>query len=277
MEHQEQPKVDFSKYHLNIGIPCYGGMVTEGTMLSLIRFVLVAKTIGLDWSLDTIANESLITRARNNLMAKMMENEEATHFMFIDADIRFDPMAIVAMLLSDKDVIGGLYPKKGFPIDYNINLLPHTDIEGDLFTVGTLASGFLMMKREVYSRLIEAYPETKYIDDVNFGKQYEPYMYAIFDTYIDHEGRYLSEDWAFCKRWAKIGGKLWAHGGVLLNHLGYFEFSGDLSAMPDFAQPKGDISEFDGQQMPDALRNVLRMRKPQNKTEEIKKEQSNEQ
>ena len=206
----------------------------------------------------------------------MMENEEATHFMFIDADIRFDPMAIVAMLLSDKDVIGGLYPKKGFPIDYNINLLPHTDIEGDLFTVGTLASGFLMMKREVYSRLIEAYPETKYIDDVNFGKQYEPYMYAIFDTYIDHEGRYLSEDWAFCKRWAKIGGKLWAHGGVLLNHLGYFEFSGDLSAMPDFAQPKGDISEFEGQQMPTALRNVLRMRKPQ-KTEEIKKEDSNEQ
>ena len=103
---------DFSKIHLHIGIPCYGGMVSEPTMTSFLRFTLLAQQAGLNWSLDTMVNESLVTRARNNLMAKMMTNAQATHFMFIDADIRFQPESILSMLAYDKEVIGGLYPKK---------------------------------------------------------------------------------------------------------------------------------------------------------------------
>jgi hypothetical protein len=68
---------DFSKVHLHIGIPCYGGMVSEPTMTSFLRFTLLAGQAGLNWSLDTMVNESLVTRARNNLMAKMMTNEQA--------------------------------------------------------------------------------------------------------------------------------------------------------------------------------------------------------
>ena len=75
---------DFRKVHLHIGIPCYGGMVSEPTMTSFLRFTLLAQQAGLNWSLDTMVNESLVTRARNNLMAKMMTNTAATHFMFID-------------------------------------------------------------------------------------------------------------------------------------------------------------------------------------------------
>jgi hypothetical protein len=78
-----------------------------------------------------MVNESLVTRARNNLMAKMMTNEKATHFMFIDADIRFQPEAILMMLSADKDVIGGLYPKKALPIQYVINVQPGTQIIND--------------------------------------------------------------------------------------------------------------------------------------------------
>ena len=63
---------NFRKNHLHIGIPCYGGMVSEPTMTSFLRFILMAQQVGLNWSLDTMVNESLVTRARNNLMAKMM-------------------------------------------------------------------------------------------------------------------------------------------------------------------------------------------------------------
>lgn len=87
-------------------------MVSEPTMTSFLRFILMAQQVGLNWSLDTMVNESLVTRARNNLMAKMMTNTQATHFMFIDADIRFQPESIFQMMACDKDVIGGLYPKK---------------------------------------------------------------------------------------------------------------------------------------------------------------------
>jgi hypothetical protein len=219
---------DFRKCHLHIGIPCYGGMVSEPTMTSFLRFVLLAQQAGLNWSLDTMVNESLVTRARNNLMAKMMTNKDATHFMFIDADIRFQPESILQMMAYDKDVIGGLYPKKALPVSYVINLRPQTKIQGDIFTVDTMGTGFLMFKRHVYEKLIEVHPECKYVDDVGLGKQYEPMMYSIFDCKIDERGHYLSEDWLFCRRWAAVGGEIWAHSKVLLNHVGHYEYAGDL-------------------------------------------------
>ena len=175
-----------------------------------------------------MVNESLVTRARNNLMAKMMTNAQATHFMFIDADIRFQPDSILSMIAHDKDVIGGLYPKKSLPVNYVINLKNETKIQGDVFTVDTMGTGFLMFKKHVYQKLIAAHPETKYVDDVGLGKQYEPMMYSIFDCKIDAQGHYLSEDWLFCRRWQEIGGEIWAHSKVLLNHVGHYEYAGDL-------------------------------------------------
>jgi hypothetical protein len=227
---------DFTKCHLHIGIPCYGGMVSEPTMTSLLRFIMLAQQAGLNWSLDTMVNESLVTRARNNLMAKMMTNKSATHFMFIDADIRFQPESILQMIACDKEVIGGLYPKKALPVNYVINLKPETKVQGDIFTVDTMGTGFLLFRKEVYQKLCDAHPECKYVDDVGLGKQYEPTMYSIFDVAIDEKGHYLSEDWLFCRRWSALGGEIWAHGKVLLNHIGHYEFTGDLSKMPDFAR-----------------------------------------
>lgn len=229
---------DFKGTHIHIGIPCYGGMVSEPTMTSLLKFVLIAQQLGVHWSLDTMVNESLIPRGRNNLMAKMMSNEKATHFMFIDADIRFSAENIFQMIAYEKDVIGGLYPKKTIPTSYVINMLPQTKIQGDIFTVDTLGTGFLLFKKHVYEKLIAAYPETKYVDDVGMGKQYEPMMYAIFDCKIDEKGHYLSEDWLFCRRWQAIGGEIWAHSKTLLNHVGHYEYLGDLSKMPDFSKAK---------------------------------------
>ena len=227
-EAQQGTPYDFKKNHLHIGIPCYGGMVSEPTMTSILRFTLLASQAGLNWSMDTMVNESLVTRARNNLMAKMMTNKDATHFMFIDADIRFQPESILQMMAYEKDVIGGLYPKKSLPVSYVINLKPETKIQGDIFTVDTMGTGFLMFKRNVYEKLIDAHPECKYVDDVGLGKQYEPMMYSIFDCEIDERGHYLSEDWLFCRRWQKIGGEIWAHSKVLLNHVGHYEYAGDL-------------------------------------------------
>jgi hypothetical protein len=255
---QQGVPFDFTKCHLHIGMPCYGGNVSEPTMTSLLRFILMAQQVGLNWSLDTMVNESLVTRARNNLMAKMMTNQSATHFMFIDADIRFQPESILQMMACDKDVIGGLYPKKALPVNYVINLKRETKVQGDIFTVDTMGTGFLLFKRHVYEKLCAAHPETKYVDDVGLGKQFEPTMYSIFDVAIDEKGHYLSEDWLFCRRWSALGGEIWAHGKVLLNHIGHYEFVGDLSKMPDFTKPTGAAPELDAA-APAALADAIKM------------------
>lgn len=255
-QQQQGVPFDFTKCHLHIGMPCYGGNVSEPTMTSLLRFILMAQQVGLNWSLDTMVNESLVTRARNNLMAKMMTNKAATHFMFIDADIRFQPESILQMMACDKDVIGGLYPKKALPVNYVINLKRETKVQGDIFTVDTMGTGFLLFKRHVYEKLCEAHPETKYVDDVGLGKQYEPTMYSIFDVAIDEKGHYLSEDWLFCRRWSALGGEIWAHGKVLLNHIGHYEFVGDLAKMPQFG-PAGEAPRLDAG--PAALQDAIKM------------------
>ena len=193
-----------------------------------------------------MVNESLVTRARNNLCAKMMTNDQATHFMFIDADIRFEPEAIFGMIACDKDVIGGLYPKKSLPIDYVINLKNGGRIEGPIFQVDTQGTGFLLFKKHVYQKLINAHPECKYVDDIGLGKQYEPWMYSIFDTVIDERGHYLSEDWTFCRRWQALGGDIWADSRVLLNHIGHYEFKGDLSALERKGLKRVDVNTPEG-------------------------------
>jgi hypothetical protein len=227
----EQTPIDWSQYHIHILIPCYAGQIFEATMTSLIQFICVANQIGLKWSLNTMVKESLIPRGRNSLCAIGMENPHATHFMFIDSDIRFQADSILGMLAAEKDVIGGLYPKKGLPIDYNFNGKNGGLIDGPCIQVETVATGFLLFRKSVYEKLIQAYPETKYRDDIGLGKQYEPHLYAIFDTIIDEHGFYLSEDWTFCRRWIEQGGDIWIDTRVLLSHIGFFEYAGDFSAI----------------------------------------------
>jgi hypothetical protein len=220
---------DFSKVHVGIGLPCYGGMMCTTTTTSLIRFILLATQVGLMWSLETMCNESLVQRGRNSLMAKLAANPAVTHFMFIDADIEFQPDSILRMLAEDVDIISGAYPKKALPIAYNINLEKETLIRGPIYTVDTAATGFLLYKRKVWQDLVDAMPETKYRDDIGLGKQYEPFLYSIFDCYIDEAGHYLSEDWAFCRRAKKLGYKIWCDSRVTLNHTGTYTFKGDSS------------------------------------------------
>lgn len=225
-----------TKPHLSIGIPCYGGMTTSHCLMSMLKFAVLAERAHLSWSVDSMGNESLVTRARNNLMARMLGNPNATHFMFIDADIHFDPQSIFDMLKCDRDVIGGVYPKKSVPPDYVLNTVTNGESDAETFEVAALGNGFLMFKRHVYEKLIAAHPNTKYCDEVNAGKEFEPNMYAIFDTAIVG-GRYLSEDWEFCRRWRALGGKLYAHRKTLLHHVGTHVFQGDLGRLAQIAPP----------------------------------------
>ena len=84
------------------------------TLVSFMRNVINPCGNKLQFTVETMANESLVTRARNNPIAKGMATD-SNHLMFVDADIGFDFTDVVKMLIADKDVIGGLYPKKDLP------------------------------------------------------------------------------------------------------------------------------------------------------------------
>jgi hypothetical protein len=103
-------------FRLHFCVPCYGGQLTEGFFISMLKFMNAANQIGMSYTVDTMVNESLITRGRNSLVAKFLCFEpRSTHLVFVDADIGFEPEEIIKLCLADKDVIGGLYPMEFSP------------------------------------------------------------------------------------------------------------------------------------------------------------------
>lgn len=219
------------KTHVHFCLPMYNGVCNEATFISMIKFSIIAAKLGINYSIDTMVNESLITRGRNNLVAKFLHNQEATHLMFIDVDLGFDAESILRLLCSNQDLVGGVYPMKRIPIRYVINTVPNPVVNGDLVEVSTLGTGFMLIKREVILKMIAAHPELKYRDNIGIGPQYEPLMYGLFDTMIDPDGNYLSEDWTFCYLWRMMGGKVFADTGIKLDHTGYHKYEGNLEEL----------------------------------------------
>lgn len=223
----KQNTLKYNGVHIYFGLPCYGGLMYESCFMSLLKFAVGAPKVGIDWTVDTMINESLIPRGRNNLVSKFLYNKKATHLMFIDSDIRWRPEYIPMLLDVDKDVVCGLYPMKSIPPKFVINTVPDSHKEGPLEEVKTAGTGFMLVKRHVIEEMCVAYPHLKYNDNVGIGKEYEPYMFALFDTSIDKDKNYLSEDWTFCYRWREMGNKVWVHKGIILDHQGTYTFKGE--------------------------------------------------
>ena len=221
-----QVNIDYLKTtRVHICMPCYGGQLTESTFMSYIKWANVARQLGLDWTVETMTNESLISRARNTLTAKFLHTKESTHLMFIDADIGWEPWHLLVMLNHDKDVVGGLYPMKSLPVKWCVNGIPDAvqDDPSGLIEVTKTGTGFLLMKRDVFEKL-NAHPAVKsFTNDIGLDPVLNPYMKTYFDTAV-RENRYYSEDWTFCENWRDIGGQVFVDKRVLLKHTGTYVF-----------------------------------------------------
>jgi len=221
-----QVNIDYLKTtRVHLCMPCYGGQLTESTFMSYIKWANVARQLGLDWTVETMTNESLISRARNTLTAKFLHTKESTHLMFIDADIGWEPWHLLVMLNHDKDVVGGLYPMKSLPVKWCVNGIPDAvqDDPSGLIEVTKTGTGFLLIKRGVFEKL-NAHPAVKpFINDIGLDPALNPHMKTYFDTAV-RENRYYSEDWTFCENWRDIGGQVFVDKRVLLKHTGTYVF-----------------------------------------------------
>jgi hypothetical protein len=250
------PEQHLSRLTPMIATPCYGGLMYETYVRGLLSTITAASDIGMKIVMGTVINESLITRARNELV-KYFLMSNATHLFFIDADISFTPDDFFRLLLHDKDVVVGAYPLKGLKweaalelpsgstvrdyqkavVKYAVNAkfpdeehekagqLPIVD---GLIEVHDAGTGFMCIRRGVIERMIEAYPEIRNVKEAGhlINEQDDGFRWAIFDTFIDEDERYLSEDYAFCRRWQRLGGKVWMDPTIELAHMGTYRFEG---------------------------------------------------
>lgn len=222
---QVQVNVDFLKTtKVHIAMPCYGGMLTESTFMSFIKWANTARQLGIDWTLETMVNESLISRARNTLTAKFLDMPDATHLFFVDADIGWEPWHLLVLLNRDVDVIGGLYPMKTMPIKWVVNGFEGAEEGADgLQEVSKAGTGFLLMKKHVFDKM-KTHPAVKqYKNDIGLDPKFDQHLKTYFDTAV-RQNRYYSEDWTFCENWRDMGGRIWVDKRVLLRHSGSYVF-----------------------------------------------------
>ncbi len=237
--------------HLFLATPCYGGVVTQGYMQSVIGVMRRASQDGYDVTLGLLGQDALITRSRNTLLAHFMTLETATHILFIDGDISFDPALVQSLLSSGKPFCAASYPLKAQYWDpaaaarlqrgespetaglrYVGELCVGADAERDgaLATAVYAGTGFMLIARAVVEQMILAFPETEYrtIHSYREDRPERPLRpFALFECMIDPvSGTYLSEDFAFCRRWRSLGGEVWLDTRSSLTHTGPSDFAG---------------------------------------------------
>ncbi|MCI0467990.1 MAG: hypothetical protein L0Y57_13485 [Beijerinckiaceae bacterium] len=233
-----------------IATPCFGGLVSQHYMQSVISLLQFAGEANFDVTLALLGHDSLITRSRNTLLGQFLKAKAATHLLFIDADIGFEAGQVLHMLRFDRDFMGGIYPLK--VIDWSDHAVKRAataresfqtapflyvgalctgeerEREGRFATAIYCGGGFMLLKRVAIERMIAAYPQTKCINAHAYSTAKSEEQYALFDCMIDKEtGAYLSEDFAFCQRWRDIGGKIWLDTKGKLTHIGSYNFQGD--------------------------------------------------
>jgi len=250
-----------------LATPCFGGVVSQNYMLSVVRLMSYAKSAGFDVCVSVVGYDALISRARSSLLAAFLDNPAATHLLFVDADISFEPQQVERPLKFDKDFTGALYPLKSIDWDlipqrcvergetlrqaglsYVGTFCPEPECkrEGDFATAIYAGGGFQLIRRSAIERMIAAYPETHFTHVQSFpmsGARREAVrssnLFALFDCIIDPQtGAYLSEDYSFCQRWRKIGGEIWLDAASKLTHSGPYEFVGDHSSRFHAVLPK---------------------------------------
>jgi len=268
-----QEQVDFLKgKRLMVATPCYGGQTTALYTQSMLKLQSECARYKIEMVLLAITNESLITRARNDLVYHFLKHKDAKgvfeYLMFIDADIQFEADHVIRLLVHNKDIVTGAYPmklinynnieNKALPVttlvklttEYAINpkfteedaeRARNSDqperitlqVKNGLIEVLDAGTGFMLIKRGVLEQMITAFPEIKYVRDMTSLNadgsidRTTDTQYALFDGSIDEESRrYLSEDYTFCRRWQKIGGRIWTDPEIVLNHVGTHVFRG---------------------------------------------------
>ena len=241
------------RVHLVVATPCFGGQVSSIYASSV--FALQRAIHGLsnvDLTLHMRDGDALITRARANLATLFLDDPTATHLLFVDADIGFEPAQVLRLIECGADMCAAVYPIKRIdwdkvktviaaarpnPAAAALNYVfevadPDAVVSRSGFVkVRYAGTGFLMIRREALERMCAHYPHLRYRRDHSVeAATASDHRFALFDCMIDEHGTYLSEDFSFCRRWSDMGGEIWADLNSALSHVGPLVFRGDLSS-----------------------------------------------
>jgi hypothetical protein len=234
---------------ITIATPAFGEIFYTPYVQSLLR--LQGAAYQRKWAINhSTVSSPYIADARNVLLTKWYDKSDATHLLFVDADMGFEPQLILDMIAFDKPVVGVIYPKRQIDLQRVTGLVAegekperaiaraHEFIVRPLsgrqprrakgfIEVGGCGTGIMLIQRSAIATMLKMLPA---LSDTN-AKKTSPLAAGLdrliraFDT-IDVNDMPLSEDFAFCYRWQTLcKGELWARADQAVTHIGLHRFS----------------------------------------------------
>jgi len=211
----------------------------------------------------TLLKSSLVTQGRNLCVNGLLEaGDKYDYLLFIDSDIEFRYETIMKMIEADKDIIACPYPlknldwhkiskrikrgesvepgalaTKGYTWPVKVENQDSIKVEHGVAEVAHAPTGCMLIKRSVFEKMIKAYPEKKISQPtIMNGEQVDKeFYYNFFDTLHDPDTkRYFGEDFGFCRRWTKIGGKCHIYVDDYITHVGEYKYEGRIKDDMEF-------------------------------------------
>lgn len=215
--------------------------------MSLFHLMMFFKDNGINATLMPITFESLISRARNAAVAQFLSDPKATHILFIDSDVEFRTEDVIKLIQVNQPVVAAGYPRKWLDVNkakdvFRSEKIPDNPLSlcstipihflenqqiGPVMEAEYVATGFLLIQRNVFETMIERYPERKYVNDIDgYMSADSKYFYDFFPVHIHPvTRRYESEDFGFSRLWRETGGKIWIATDVTLTHRGWYGYT----------------------------------------------------
>lgn len=244
---------------LLIATPAYGEVFYTPYVHAIFRLHRALMPAGWTLSFASIAFAD-IAESRNFLLTHWFDKTDASHILFIDADMGFEPQLVQDMLALNKPVVGAISPRR----QIDLNRLAKIASEGEkveraisrahdyivqpvrgrsagrqkgFIEVDGIGAGILLIQRAAIEQMLKKLPA---LSDKTAAKT-SPLarnldrLIRAFDPITIDIGR-LSEDFSFCHRWRKeCGGEIWARADQKITHVGLYHFAGRYS---DAAGPR---------------------------------------
>jgi hypothetical protein len=221
-----------TKTKLLIATPSYDKKVHAHYTISLIGTKNLLESQGIEVDFRFRLGDSLLVSARNGILQDFWESD-ATHILCIDSDIGWPPLAVLAMLQSEKDFIAGVYPTRwdnqGFFYTPCLNENGNRIMEGHLIKMEYIPAGFMLFSKKVISKMRDVYPELYYKskhDSKDIG-------YCFFDTEV-YEQQLWGEDYVFARRVRNAGFDIWVDPLIEFKH---GDMEGAMGRLPSGENP----------------------------------------
>lgn len=206
-----------------LAAPSYDGKTDVWHTTALVETVKLCLINDINLTAVYMSYDSLVQRARNDVMKLIIDNTHFDELVMIDCDVDWEPKDLLRLIQSEERVIGGIYPKKA---DNQIFPVKATDVDSlkrgeEIVEVEGIGAGFVKIHREVIEKVWEVSEE--YLEP-----EKNTSCRMVFDVKII-DGELWSEDIIFFKKIKDLGEKIYLIPNMNLGHTGIKRWTGNFS------------------------------------------------